>query len=107
MQEFTKNSISGKQRIGRYYENSWISWRIWFIDKKGARETFENEAKEHKMNPKFNCAYSRHNLLKRWAYAKNLDEYKLIAPHWLFLYEHGDYVTYFDSFEVEYIPKEI
>ena len=37
----------------------------------------------------------------------NLDECKSIETHWTALYENGDNVTYFDSFGVEYIPKEI
>ena len=36
-----------------------------------------------------------------------LDEYKSIGTHWIALYVNGDNVTYFDSFRVEYIPKEI
>ena len=34
-------------------------------------------------------------------------EYKSIEIHWIALYENGDNATYFDSFEVEYIPEEI
>ena len=43
----------------------------------------------------------------------NLDEYKSIGTHWIGLYINGDTgsasynATYFDSFGVEYIPKEI
>ena len=36
----------------------------------------------------------------------NLDEYKSIEALWIALYANGDNVTYFDSFGVEYIPKE-
>ena len=40
-------------------------------------------------------------------YIINLDEYKSIGTHWIALDENGDCVTYFDSFGVEYILKEI
>ena len=36
----------------------------------------------------------------------NLDEYSDIGTHWVALYVHNN-VTYFDSFGVEHIPKEI
>ena len=41
------------------------------------------------------------------AYVVNLATYILIEPHWKSFYVNGDNVTYFDSFGVEYIPKEI
>ena len=41
------------------------------------------------------------------AYIINLDEYKSIGYHWIALYLNADNVTYFDSFAVEHIPKEI
>ena len=37
----------------------------------------------------------------------NLDEYESIGTHWIALYVNDNNVTYFDSFEVEHIPKEI
>ena len=39
----------------------------------------------------------------------NLDEYSDIGTYWVALYinSNNDDVTYFDSFGVEYIPKEI
>ena len=37
----------------------------------------------------------------------NLDEYSNIGTHWVALYVHNKGVTYFDSFGVEHIPKEI
>ena len=45
--------------------------------------------------------------IKNEAYVINLDEYKSIKTHWVALYMNGDSVTYFDSFRVEHIPKEI
>ena len=41
------------------------------------------------------------------AYVINLDEYVNIGTHWMALYTNGNTKTYFDSFGVEYIPKEI
>ena len=37
----------------------------------------------------------------------NLDEYSDIGTHWVALYVKNNDITYFDSFGVEYIPKEI
>ena len=38
---------------------------------------------------------------------QNLDEYESIGNHWIALYVNSENVTYFDSFGVEHIPKEI
>ena len=35
------------------------------------------------------------------------DEYHDIGTHWVALYVHNKIITYFDSFGVEHIPKEI
>ena len=59
--------------------------------------------------PRFNGVYSRDNLpdkIKHGAYIVNLDEYH-IGSHWIALYLNNKTVTYFDSFGVEHIPKEI
>ena len=58
---------------------------------------------------KFNRVYSRDNLLKikDGTYIINLDEYFDIGTHWVALYINNNNVTYFDSFGVEHIPKEI
>ena len=37
----------------------------------------------------------------------NLDEYSDIGTPWIALHALNDSATYFDSFDVEYIPKEI
>ena len=37
----------------------------------------------------------------------NLDEYESIGTHWIALYVNAKHVTYFDSFGLEHIPKEI
>ena len=39
--------------------------------------------------------------------AINLDDYKLIETHWIAFYVNDNNVTYFDSFGVEHILKEI
>ena len=45
--------------------------------------------------------------IKDGAYVINLDEYSDIGTHWVALYVRNNDVTYFDSFGVEHIPKEI
>ena len=45
--------------------------------------------------------------IKDGAYVINLDEYESIGTHWIVLYVSYNNVTYFDSFGVEHIPKEI
>ena len=58
---------------------------------------------------RFNGVDYRDNLtkIKDGAYVINLDEYSDIETHWIALYFHNNDVTYFDSFGVEHIPKEI
>ena len=65
--------------------------------------------KYYQNKPRRNGVYSRDNLLKikDGAYIINLDEYSDIETHWVALYVHNNNVTYFDSFGVEHIPKEI
>ena len=65
--------------------------------------------KYYQNEPTFNGVYSRDNLtqLKDGAYLINLDEYSDIGTHWVASYVNNDDVTYFDSFGVEHIPKEI
>ena len=41
------------------------------------------------------------------AYIINLDEYSDIGTHWIALYVKNTDITYFNSFGVEHIPKEI
>ena len=58
--------------------------------------------------PRFNGVCSIDNLtkIKDGAYIINLDEYSDIGTHWVALNVQNN-VTYFDSFGVEHIPKEI
>ena len=57
----------------------------------------------------FNGVYSRVNLakIKDGAYIINLDEHYDIGTHWIALRLNNNNATYFDSFGVEHIPKEI
>ena len=67
------------------------------------QEYYQNE-------PRFSGVFSRDNLpnsIKNGAYVINLDEYHDIGAHWVALYVYNKTVTYFDSFRVEHIPKEI
>ena len=45
--------------------------------------------------------------IKDGAYIINLDEYSDIGTYWIALYVQNNDVTYFDSFGVKDIPKEI
>ena len=47
------------------------------------------------------------NKIKEGAYIINLDKDSDIGTHWITLYVNTKTVTYFDSFGVEHIPKEI
>ena len=66
--------------------------------------------KYYQNEPRFHAVCSRDNLhdkIKDEAYVINLDEYFDIAIYWIALYTLNNNVTYFDSFGVEHIPKEI
>ena len=66
--------------------------------------------KYYENQSRFNGVYSRDNLpnkIKDGAYVINLDEYSDIGTHWIALYVKNNDITYFDSFGVEHIPKEI
>ena len=60
--------------------------------------------------PRLSGVFSRDNLLdkiKDETCIINLDEDSDIGTHWIVLYVNNKTVTYFDSFGVEHIPKEI
>ena len=64
----------------------------------------------YQSEPRFNETYSRDNLshkINDGAYVINLDEYSDIGTHLIALYVNNKVVTYFHSFGVEHIPKEI
>ena len=69
------------------------------------------EIQEYYQNAlRFYGVFSRDNLpnnIKYGVYVINIDEYHDIGTHWVALYVNNNIVTYFDSFEVEHIPKEI
>ena len=67
------------------------------------QEYYQNE-------PRFNGVFSRDNLgstIKNGAYVINLDEYHDTGTHWVALYVNNKTIIYFNSFGVEYIPREI
>ena len=69
----------------------------------GIQKYYQNE-------PRFNGVCSRDNLsdeMKDGAYVINLDEYSNFETHWVALYVSNNDDTYFDSFGVNHIPKEI
>ena len=75
----------------------------------GAKQIFEIQ-KYYENELKFNWVYSRDNLLgiDNGAYVINLDECSCIGIHWVYLWlNNSNNVTYFDSFRVEHISKEI
>ena len=66
--------------------------------------------KNHCQNePKFNGVNSKNILPKinDGAHVINLDKYESIGNHWIAMYINAKNVTFFDSFGVELIPKEI
>ena len=65
--------------------------------------------KYYQNKTKFNGAYLRNDLpkIKNEAYVINLDRYKSVGTHWIALYVSNNNVTFFGSFGVERIPKEV
>ena len=64
----------------------------------------------YKNEPRFNGVYSRDNVpktIKNGAYVINLDEYEDVGTRWIALYVKNNEITYFDSFGVGHVPKEI
>ena len=58
---------------------------------------------------KFNVIYSKNNLskIKDGKYIINFDNYGPIRTHRIALFVNAENLTYFDSFGVDHIPKEI
>ena len=74
------------------------------------QEYYQNEPRFNGVFSRDNGVFSRDNLpnsIKNDAYVINLDEYRDIGARWVALYVNNKNVTYFDSFGVEHIPKEI
>ena len=66
--------------------------------------------KYYKNEPIFNGVFSRNNLpkkIKEGAYVINLDEYANVGRNWVALFCKKNEIVFFNSFGVEYIPKEI
>ena len=65
--------------------------------------------KYYKNQPKFNSVYLRKNLpqIKDGAYVVNLNDLESIRTHWIALCMNANNVTYFNSFRVKNILKEI
>ena len=65
--------------------------------------------KHYQIERIFNGVYSRNNLskIKGATYKINLDEYESIGTHWIALCVYDNNLTYFNSFEVGHILKEI
>ena len=60
--------------------------------------------------PRLIGVYSRDNLpdkIQHGAYVINLDEYFDIGTHCIALHGNDETVTYFESFGIEHIPKEV
>ena len=45
--------------------------------------------------------------IKKGAFLINLDEYENTGTRWIALFVKPNYTVYFDSFDIEHIPKEI
>ena len=60
--------------------------------------------------PQFNRVHSRDNLPKTTrdgGYVVNLDDLGKSGTHWVAIYLNNDRATYFDSFGVEHMPREV
>ena len=85
----------------------WI--RIGFLIPPHLLTNFEIQ-KYYQNEPIFNKVYSRDNLpnkIRDEAYVINLDEYSDIGTYWIVLCALNNNITYFDSFGVEHILKQI
>ena len=85
-----------------------LKTRKWFLIPPDPLTNFEKQT-YYQNEPRFNGVYSWDNLteIKDGTYVINLDEYSDIGTHWVAMYVRNNDVTYFDSFGVEHIPKEI
>ena len=97
------NNLSGKRNI-----KSWL----WIEKISISRHPLTNiEIQKYCQNEsRFNEVYSRDNLpkkIKNGACVINLDEYADVETHWIALYALNNDITYFDSFGVEHVPKEV
>ena len=66
--------------------------------------------KYYQNEPRFNGAYSRDNLPDKVKHGRYINKFWWgfnIGTHWIALDATNGNITYFDSFGVEHIPKEI
>ena len=72
-------------------------------------DKFWNIKKYYRNEPKFNGVYLWNTLtkMKDRVYKIHLHEFKLVRTYWIALKVNVEKVTYFDSFEVGHVPKEI
>ena len=61
---------------------------------------------ERRLNGIYSCD-NLPNKIQDGVYVTNLGEYTDIGTHWIVLYANSDTMSYFDSFGVEHISKEI
>ena len=98
----------GELVYSMFINNNRTSFHLWW---KRNLVKDQKVSKYYENNCRFNGVYYRDNLPdKIKAGAKdviNLDEHSDIETHWIALYALNNNVTYFDSFVVEHIPKEI
>ena len=104
------NLLSGKGIVkGKRDCKSWLWKRTGFLIPPHPLTNFEIQ-KYYQIEPSFNGVFSRDNLPKRikdGVYVINLDEYADVGTHWIVLFYKRSEIVYFNSFGVDYVPKEI
>ena len=65
------------------------------------------EIQKYYQNDRFYYRYNLPDIINDGTHVKNLHEYCDIGTHWIALYAVNNDITYFDSFGVEHIPKEM
>ena len=62
---------------------------------------------QHKPEQTGICNINSSPKIKDETHIVNLGEYKSVRAYWIALYVNGSNLTYFDSFGIENIPKEL
>ena len=94
--------------IQEYYQNKPRFNGVFNLDNLPNNSTNNNSKNYYNNNNNNNNNNdNNNNSIKNGTYIINLDEYRNIGTHWVALYVNNKTVTYFDSFGVEHIPKEI
>ena len=98
----------GNKKIKKQEKRDKIMKTKWIFNAGSSLTNFEIQ-KYYLNEPRFNGVYSKDNLqnIKDGAYIKNFEECSHYRTHWVVLYVQNNDVTYFGSFGVEHIPKEI